>query len=184
VRARRLHLRGGVSSSEGHFGFWVSFANHLLLTTIAPLPRRPHLRRPQRSKDGGRAGPWLLRALRKTSLRSSSQSVSASARWPSHTDMLRSLLAGVVSAAIFWAVFVFCLVSFSSDPQTPIALILSPIYAVSFGAPIGIIHASLSAILRRTAGRVVAFVTLPVAAILLLGYLWLLLAKAIESLGQ
>jgi hypothetical protein len=98
--------------------------------------------------------------------------------------MPRSVFVAIVSAGIFWAGFVFCLVSFCTDPQTPIALGLSPIYAVFVGVPAGIIDASISAIRRKSRGRIFAFVALPTATVFLLGYAWLFVAEVIRSFGD
>ena len=97
--------------------------------------------------------------------------------------MPKSVIVGAASAVIVLALFVLCLASFSHDPQTPIGLLLSPVYAVFVGTLIGIIHGSLSAI-RDSRKSVVALVALPIATLLLLGFACWIIAEIVQNVSH
>jgi hypothetical protein len=97
--------------------------------------------------------------------------------------MLKSVRVGAISAGPFLVVFVLLLASFSHDPQTPIGLMFSPVYAAFVGLLIGVIHASVGTI-RTSKSRVGAFVALPIATVLLLGFACWIVAEAFQNFGH
>src|SRR5262245_58033586 len=99
-------------------------------------------------------------------------------------DLPRSLLVALVFAATFWSAFVLFLVSFATDPQTPIGLMLSPVYAVYVGSLAGTIHVSAGAMRRGGKMWIAAFAFFLTASVLLLVFAWWIARECAEAIGR